>query len=885
MKLDITKTPAVLISQNLAILDLNDAALSLFNKQPDALRATPIDQYIKFSKEISNNLSDQWLNHTVAAMVSNKQVNIAFLPQEQNTYLLMILDQPACTAATPQNYVTGSWMYNISEKAFQLSNTCAALLALDQKTAVPIERILNSFREIDRALVLNAFKEADLDKKPFCLEVHTDHSLDSSAMQFICQGLQDESTPDILKGILKRNVYSQVLNCKLYEQNERRRRALEGGRIGTWSAAKSSQSLYFRWDDQTCKLLHLPLKENHGDLASWLAQIHPQDVQSVKDAIEHSFNTNLDFEREYRCILQNGESIYLYAKGVLSCDSASGTTFLDGVIIDHTSIYEARTKLEESNLLLEAKVKSRTAELNQAVKHAEMASQSKSEFLSMMSHELRTPMNAIIGALDLLTHQDNSFEEQELLDTAAIAANNLVSILNDILDINKIEAGKLELDCYDFDVSKMLNNIIVIFGPIAEQKGVKLKVVEAKDMPSELNGDENRIRQVMFNLVSNAIKFSVNDSKDNGLVSIELSCTKVNSLVSKLVIVVKDDGIGIDEDTLKKLFTPFTQADKSTTRRFGGTGLGLAICGRLVELMGGGIVVNSELNVGSEFAVNIPIWNFKTRQKALLYPCINIYSNEHHSDHIEQLLDKLSFYCDNVTQQPIGHLSTKASGSHCLDILIVRSMTDIHELDTKPVITQKVLILYQQDILSQVKERFKSAFKLDIDTLTFFTLEKYLTQLKEQTSIAPETLQEDDFIVDLDTNLEPNNTTSHELPLLIVEDNEFNQKLMVKQLSRLGYNCELASDGIQGLKMWQSGDYALVLTDCHMPGMDGFELTKHIRKLEDKDKKQAIPIIAVTGAAMKGDQEYCLSVGMSDFISKPVTLAKFKNALERWYGN
>ncbi|MBD1583763.1 PAS domain-containing hybrid sensor histidine kinase/response regulator [Pseudoalteromonas sp. S16_S37] len=886
MKFDITKTPAVLVSHSLTILDLNDAAVTLFNKNIDELKTTSIKQYINFNNEISQSLSGQWLNQTQPATISNKQVNIAILPQEQTTYLLMVLDQAvSVNSEKSPNYVTGSWMYNISEKTFQLSNTCAALLALEQKTAVPIDKIVNSFRETDKALVLKTFKEANLDKKPFCLEVRTEHSLDSSTIQFICQGLQDESTPDILKGILKRNVYSQVLNCKLYEQNERRRRALEGGRIGTWSATRNSQSLYFRWDDQTCKLLHLPLKENHGDLDSWISHIHPHDVTSVKAAIEHSFNANLDFEREYRCILQNGESIYIYAKGVLSTDSASGTTFLDGVIIDHTSIYEARTKLEESNLLLEAKVKSRTAELNQAVRHAEMASQSKSEFLSMMSHELRTPMNAIIGALDLLTHQDNSFEEQELLDTAAIAANNLVSILNDILDINKIEAGKLELDCYDFDVSKMLNNIIVIFGPIAEQKGVKLKVIEAKDMPSVLNGDENRIRQVMFNLVSNAIKFSVNDSKDSGLVSIELSCVKINSLVSKLVIVVKDDGIGIDEDTLKKLFTPFTQADKSTTRRFGGTGLGLAICGRLVELMGGGIVVNSEVSVGSEFTVNIPIWNFKTRQKTLLYPCINVYSNIHDGARCEHILERLSFYCDNVTQQPISQLSTKSTGSHCLDILMIENMTDIHELDAKSIITHKLLILYQQDILSQVKERFKGVFKLDIDTLTFFTLEKYLTQLKEQTSTASEELIEDDFVVDLDTSLAPSNTTEHELPLLIVEDNEFNQKLMVKQLSRLGYNCELASDGIQGLKMWQSGDYALVLTDCHMPGMDGFELTRQIRKIEDKDKKQAIPIIAVTGAAMKGDQEYCLSVGMSDFISKPVTLAKFKNALERWYGN
>ncbi|CAH9050456.1 Sensor histidine kinase RcsC [Pseudoalteromonas holothuriae] len=885
MKLNVSNTPALMVSHSLHILDINEPALVLISQTYKDVINKSVENFFTCPQKISLKQLNAYVNQTILLEVDNKPFTALILPQQESTFSIILIDQQPQdkTPAEHKNQVIGRWMYNTIDRTFQLSKTCAALLALEQKTAISLDYIIENLAKSDTGQVVNAFKEAGINKQPFSLEVHTKHSLDVAPLQLICHGLQDESAPTLLKGIIKRNIYTQKLDCKLDEQHERRGRALEGGQIGTWSIIHYKNEMSVRWDSQTCKLLHLPATNNHGSICTWINHIHPQDAPSVKAAIEHAFIQNKDFEREYRCILQDGSCIYIYAKGVLSNDSRTNTSFLDGVIIDHTPIYEARMRLEESNLLLEAKVKSRTAELDQAVKHAEMASQSKSEFLSMMSHELRTPMNAIIGALDLLTDQDNSFEEQELLDTAAIAANNLVSILNDILDINKIEAGKLELDCFDFDVSKMLNNIIVIFGPIAEQKGVKLKVLESDNLPAELNGDENRIRQVMFNLVSNAIKFSGNDSSNMGLVSIALSCEKVNALVSKLIFVIKDDGIGIDKETLKKLFTPFTQADKSTTRQFGGTGLGLAICGRLIELMGGEIVVNSEVNIGSEFTVSIPIWNFKPRELQTLYSCITLFSNINDTPEIENLKNKLSFYCNEIIVIPINSLTSYDTSSENLNILIATSMADIHELDSCSFTPHDVLLLYKRDLFEQLTERFKKTFKLNLDTLTFFTLQKYCLQLKERSKLEFEPLQEDDFAINLDLTTEPNNDSPYQLPLLVVEDNEFNQKLMVKQLSRLGYNCELASDGLQGLKMWQNNDYALILTDCHMPGMDGFELTRQIRKFEEKSAE--IPIIAVTGAAMKGDQEYCLSVGMSDFISKPVTLAKFKNTLEKWYGN
>jgi len=530
----------------------------------------------------------------------------------------------------------------------------------------------------------------------------------------------------------------------------------------------------------------------------------------------------------------------------------------------------------EKNQDLESAIRELKAtqeELARAKEAAENANKAKSLFLANMSHDIRTPMNGIIGMTDLCLDTELTDEQREYLGMVKSSADSLLSLLNDILDFSKMEGGKLELEQINFNMTHTVEETVKNLAYLAHKKGLELACRIHKDVPVALVGDPGRLRQIIVNLVGNAIKFT-----ETGEVVVEVDLKDEGEDHALLMVSIADTGVGIPRDKQNKIFEAFSQAEESTTRRYGGSGLGLSISKKLVSLMGGEIWVESEPGKGSifRFTASFGLTKAPSSQKKITRPELKGLNVLVVDDHATQrdILRELFLSWETTPEAVEGRKAIEALetarglGRHFSLVVVDTQASDKGGFAIASAIRENPDWGSPKIIMTS-----SVGIRGDGDSCRRLGIAAYLTKPIRQSDLL------DAILTVLEGGVcseERRVVTKHSVHegragrrILLAEDNVVNQRLAVTILSKRGYDVTVAANGIEALAAFEKGAFDLILMDVQMPEMDGFETTARIREKE-KERGGHIPIIAMTAHAMKGDREKCLAAGMDGYVSKPV---------------
>jgi signal transduction histidine kinase/CheY-like chemotaxis protein/HPt (histidine-containing phosphotransfer) domain-containing protein len=572
-------------------------------------------------------------------------------------------------------------------------------------------------------------------------------------------------------------------------------------------------------------------------------------------------------------------------------------------------------QIEEYQTGLENKVEQRTAELAKACKEAEQAARAKAEFLANMSHEIRTPMNGVIGMLDLVDNDKLDTETRSMVETARNSADALLTVINDVLDFSKIDAGKLTLEKIDLEIRPLVEEVATLLNQQANAKGIEVTCAVHNDVPAVLLGDPTRLRQVMVNLMANAVKFT-----EHGEVFLGVQPREYDEAQRKLTvqILVSDTGIGMSPEAQQKLFEAFTQADSSTTRKYGGTGLGLAISKRLVNAMGGTIKVKSAEGKGTTFSLFIP-FEVRSREKPVgsntlrgLKALIvddnptNRCILEHYLTHEQArfvsaplarvgldaartaaavgapfdvvLLDYQMPEMDGVAFLRELRRDPSIASTHCIVLSSLGDrVAEAEALGVSAWLTKPVRKAQLHGMLAGLARKAHSSERADPSTAGGATALSASDAPRPATAAGAARVSSE-----RGTPSAPDSKPRAQFAsarVLLVEDNRVNQEVAIRLLKTFGIQPRVVGDGAQALAAVEEAQFDIVLMDCQMPVMDGYEATGRIRALPERGR---VPIVAMTANALQGDREKCLAAGMDDYIAKPIKRDILATALTKW---
>jgi signal transduction histidine kinase/CheY-like chemotaxis protein len=514
---------------------------------------------------------------------------------------------------------------------------------------------------------------------------------------------------------------------------------------------------------------------------------------------------------------------------------------------------------------------------------AETASQVKSDFLGKMSHEIRTPMNGMIGMIEVLDTMKQSPDQSRAIGTIRNSAFSLLRIIDDILDATKIDAGKLDIESAEMELRPVIEGAVITLQTMADDVQVRLALSIDPDVPVWVLADSGRLRQIVLNLLSNAIKYTADD-----LIArkgwIYISVTRWPN--SNLVLKIQDEGIGMSEELQKRLCQPFVQGETASTPRFSGTGLGLVITKQLVHQMGGTLETQSVQGQGTTITVELPLPEISERKSRHSVRSLEInYLRQEGTRELWNLAQNLQKQGAMVTQQLV---SDKIDGfapvpqSGVIYLLQSKSTEQIAtwQANIRKSALNPKFIIFSKKRSGKLGQLEEDTFCVQLNPVLPSELKNAMVVLsgRKKSSLR----QTEPAISRLLCS--KRQKQRQRKSLLLVEDNEINQIVILKQLEVLGYSADVAGNGRDGLKLWKSGKYDAVLSDCHMPIMDGFEMTEAGRSWEKQNKISRMPIIAITANALKGDADNCFASGMDDYLSKPVEIKVLEAKLVAFVG-